>query len=108
MVNEILRLARRLVVAVVGSTVLLVGVVMIVLPGPALIVIPAGLAILGAEFVWARRLLRRLRAMSDGVVEHSGPARPLLRRLRAMVERVLKPKKTARAPAAPSGEHPPS
>lgn len=47
--------------AVVGGTVLLIGTAMIVLPGPALIVIPAGLAILATEFVWARRLLRRVR-----------------------------------------------
>lgn len=53
--------ARRIIVAVVGGTVLLVGVVMIVLPGPATIVIPAGLAILALEFAWARRWLRRIK-----------------------------------------------
>jgi tellurite resistance protein TerC len=49
------------VVAVIGTTVLLVGVAMIVLPGPAFLVIPAGLAILATEFVWARRLLQRVK-----------------------------------------------
>ena len=49
--------ARRLVVGVIGGTVVLLGVVMIVAPGPAIIVIPVGLAILATEFVWARRLL---------------------------------------------------
>lgn len=44
--------------AVTGTTVLAVGVALIVLPGPAFIVIPAGLAILATEFLWARRLLR--------------------------------------------------
>lgn len=53
--------ARRIVVAVVGITVLLLGVVMIVTPGPALVVIPVGLAILSIEFAWARHWLRRLR-----------------------------------------------
>jgi len=53
--------ARRVVVAVVGATVLLLGVVMIVTPGPALVVIPVGLAILSIEFAWARHWLRRLR-----------------------------------------------
>lgn len=53
--------ARRVVVAIIGSTVLLLGIAMIVLPGPATVVIPAGLAILGLEFVWARRFLRHLR-----------------------------------------------
>ena len=56
-----LRQARRLVVIVVGFTVLLIGVAMLVLPGPAVVVIPAGLAILAVEFVWARRLLHRMK-----------------------------------------------
>lgn len=56
-----LRHARRAIVAVVGFTVLLIGIALIVLPGPAFVVIPVGLAILAAEFAWARRLLRRVR-----------------------------------------------
>jgi tellurite resistance protein TerC len=48
------------IVIVVGGTVILVGVAMIVLPGPATVMIPVGLAILATEFVWARRLLKRL------------------------------------------------
>ncbi len=53
--------ARRIVTAVVGVTVLTIGVVMIVTPGPAFIVIPVGLAILSLEFAWARVWLKRLR-----------------------------------------------
>lgn len=53
--------ARRIVVGVVGTTVLIIGVVMIVTPGPAIIVIPVGLAILSIEFTWARFWLKRLR-----------------------------------------------
>ncbi len=53
----------RAIVAVVGFTVLLVGIAMIVLPGPAFIVIPLGLAILATEFVWAARLLKQAREM---------------------------------------------
>jgi len=56
-----LRLARKVVVAVIGATVLAIGIVLIVLPGPAFIVIPLGLAILATEFLWAGRLLRRVR-----------------------------------------------
>lgn len=48
-------------VTLVGITVLLVGVAMIVAPGPAFIVIPTGLAILSVEFAWARRWLKTLR-----------------------------------------------
>ncbi len=36
---------------------------MIVTPGPALVVIPVGLAILAVEFVWARQWLKKLREM---------------------------------------------
>lgn len=55
------RLVRRIVIAVVGFSVVLVGLVMIIAPGPAVLVIPLGLAILAAEFRWARRLLRYAR-----------------------------------------------
>lgn len=55
------RQLRRLAVLVVGGSVVGVGLAMVVLPGPAVVVIPLGLAILGAEFEWARRLLRRAR-----------------------------------------------
>ena len=49
--------AKRLVVVVIGFTILAAGVAMIVLPGPAVVVIPVGLAILASEFIWARNLL---------------------------------------------------
>jgi tellurite resistance protein TerC len=55
------KIARRIVITIVGTTILLLGVIMIVTPGPALIFIPVGLAILGLEFAWARSWLRRLR-----------------------------------------------
>lgn len=64
----LLRQARRVVVAVVGGTVLLIGVAMLVLPGPALVVIPTGLAILGLEFAWARRWLERVRQQARQAV----------------------------------------
>jgi uncharacterized protein (TIGR02611 family) len=49
--------ARRLIVAVIGFTILMAGVAMIVLPGPAIVVIPVGLAVLATEFIWAKKLL---------------------------------------------------
>ncbi len=64
------RTARRIVVAVVGATVVGIGVVMLVLPGPGLVVIPSGLAILGLEFAWARRWLRSLRRRGREIVAH--------------------------------------
>jgi len=56
-----MKLFRRICIALVGGTVLLIGIVMIVLPAPAILVIPAGLAILAIEFVWARRWLLKFR-----------------------------------------------
>lgn len=56
--EQIWRNARRIVIFVIGSTVLLIGVVMIVAPGPAFIMIPLGLSILATEFAWARWLLK--------------------------------------------------
>jgi tellurite resistance protein TerC len=60
--------ARRIVIAVVGFTVLAVGVAMIVLPGPAIVVIPVGLGILGLEFAWARHWLQKIRERGDAVL----------------------------------------
>jgi tellurite resistance protein TerC len=48
-------LLRKCLVAVLGGALLAVGVAMLFLPGPAVVVIPAALAILAVEFVWARR-----------------------------------------------------
>jgi len=75
MVRETLTLtytiARRIVVLVVGTGVLLVGLAMLVLPGPAILVIPAALGILALEFSWARRWLRGARrgviTVTDGL-----------------------------------------
>ena len=64
------RWARRIAVAVVGGTVLLVGFALIVLPGPAFVVIPVGLAILGLEFAWARVWLRKVKERSVQVVQY--------------------------------------
>jgi uncharacterized protein (TIGR02611 family) len=68
-----LRHVWRVVVFVIGMTVLLIGFAMLVLPGPAVLVIPAGLAILGLEFHWARRWLKQARALFEkGVHRVSG------------------------------------
>ena len=51
---------KKLVIAIVGTVVLLAGIALIVLPGPAFLVIPAGLAILATEFEWAERWKQRV------------------------------------------------
>lgn len=64
--------ARRLVVIVIGFTILAAGLAMIVLPGPAVVVIPVGLALLATEFIWARTLLvtvkEQVERMRKGVI----------------------------------------
>ena len=52
---------RKVAIIGVGMTILAIGVVMVVMPGPAFVVIPLGLAILGLELAWARVLLKKLR-----------------------------------------------
>ena len=53
---------KKIFVAVVGFTILIIGVLLIVLPGPATLVIPAGLAVLATEFVWAENLLKKIKS----------------------------------------------
>ncbi|MBI4766171.1 MAG: PGPGW domain-containing protein [Deltaproteobacteria bacterium] len=59
--SKSLRQVRRLVIAVIGFTVLAIGLVMVVLPGPALLVIPVALGILATEFVWAKKLINKVK-----------------------------------------------
>jgi len=61
LILESMQQAKRLVIAVTGFTILAIGIAMIVLPGPAIIVIPIGLGILATEFIWARKLLKKVK-----------------------------------------------
>lgn len=58
---------RRLSRIAAGFTLLAVGIVMLVTPFPGWLVILLGLGLLGAEFVWARRLMERIKRESDRV-----------------------------------------
>lgn len=60
---------RQIVIFILGMSVLIVGIAMIVLPGPATVVIPFGLAILATEFVWARRWLAYLKRRAQDVAD---------------------------------------
>ncbi len=62
--------ARRLVVLVLGLSVFVFGIALLVLPGPAFVVIPLGLGILSLEFAWARRWLSKLRQTANTTAEH--------------------------------------
>jgi tellurite resistance protein TerC len=71
-----LKQAKRLVIIVMGFTVLLIGIAMIILPGPAIIVIPLGLAILGTEFIWAKILLQKTKAKFHDIMNKINPNKP--------------------------------
>ena len=60
-----LKYAWRIVIFIVGMSVLLFGVALLVLPGPAFVVIPVGLAILATEYAWARRWLRAIKESAE-------------------------------------------
>jgi len=62
-----MRHLKKIVVLIVGGTILLIGIVMIFLPGPSFIVIPLGLGILAVEFAWARSLLKKARHVADNL-----------------------------------------
>jgi hypothetical protein len=66
-----LKSAKRLVVATFGFTLLLIGVAMIVLPGPAFIVIPVSLGILATEFVWAKKLMAKAKILFAEKINNS-------------------------------------
>ena len=61
------KVAKRIVICIVGGTVLLLGVVMMVTPGPGIPAILVGLGILGIEFAWARIWLKKAKAKAGEV-----------------------------------------
>jgi Putative transmembrane protein (PGPGW). len=73
---ENIKVVKRVIVSVVGATVLVIGVALLVLPGPAFIVIPVGLAILATEYAWARRWLKKARRLTTDVVSRRDRATP--------------------------------
>ena len=60
--NRLTGLATKVVVTVIGSLVLIAGLIMMVTPGPGIVGIIAGLALLATEYVWAQRLLDQAKA----------------------------------------------
>jgi uncharacterized protein (TIGR02611 family) len=60
---------RRVFLIIAGFTLLLAGGVMLVTPGPGMLVIFLGLGLLAAEFVWARRLMERIKREGGRLVD---------------------------------------
>lgn len=67
--NPLLNTAWRAGVFAVGTTVLVGGLVMMITPGPGLLGIIVGLAILATEFAWAQRALHRAKTAADRAKE---------------------------------------
>ena len=66
MIKRIVKHTKRFIVFVIGGTILLLGIIMILTPGPAIIVVPLGLAILATEFIWAKKLLHKIKEKLSG------------------------------------------
>ena len=73
---------RKIAIGLIGSAVTLVGIAMLALPGPGILVVLLGLAILAVEFAWARAVQRRVRDESARTAARTR-ARARLRRLRS-------------------------
>lgn len=71
---------RRAFRVVSGFTLLLIGVIMLVTPGPGWLTIFLGLSLLAAEFVWARRLMNRIKReggrIKDAVLRQNSQQAP--------------------------------
>lgn len=67
MISFAFRHAKRVVVGVIGVTVIGIGLAFFVLPGPGLLIVILGLAILASEFMWAKRLLDQAKGRYDKV-----------------------------------------
>ena len=56
---------KKLVIFLIGISVVLIGCILFFTPGPAIVVIPIGLAILATEFIWAKKLLKKFKEKVD-------------------------------------------
>ncbi|MGK9477275.1 PGPGW domain-containing protein [Melioribacter sp. OK-6-Me] len=52
---------KKLIISLTGGTLLMLGIIMIIIPGPAYLIIPAGLSILGTEYLWAEELNKKIK-----------------------------------------------
>lgn len=83
--HPVLSLTTKVAVAVVGTLVTVVGVVMLVTPGPAFVLIPLGLAILSTEFAFAKRWLHWARRQAEKAQQRAAALDPAVRRRRLLL-----------------------
>ena len=65
---------RKLVVFLIGISIVLIGCVLFFTPGPAIIVIPVGLAVLATEFIWAKKLLKKFKETTSSITRSAKDA----------------------------------
>ena len=63
-----LRQVKKLIILIVGVTLLLIGLALLILPGPGILIIILGLVILAVEFIWAKRLLKKAKQYAKGKI----------------------------------------
>lgn len=73
--KDLVRLLRRIAVTVVGTVILAVGVVLLVAPGPGLLVILLALIVFAAEYEWARRHLAAIRVRARSAADKAAASR---------------------------------
>ena len=65
---------RKLVIFLIGISIVLIGCVLFFTPGPAIIVIPVGLAVLATEFIWAKKLLKKFKETTASIAKSTKDA----------------------------------
>jgi hypothetical protein len=65
---------RKLVIFLIGISIVLIGCVLFFTPGPAIIVIPVGLAVLATEFIWAKKLLKKFKETTSSITKSAKDA----------------------------------
>jgi uncharacterized protein (TIGR02611 family) len=58
---------RKLAIFLIGISIVLIGCILFFTPGPAIIVIPIGLAVLATEFIWAKKLLNKFKEKTSSI-----------------------------------------
>lgn len=86
--NPLSGMITKIVVTAIGALVLLTGLVMIVTPGPGIVAIVLGLAILASEWPWAERLMHRVRDRARRAAQHARDLDPAVRRRRTILTAV--------------------
>ena len=66
-----LKYFKKLFILIVGVTILIFGLILLILPGPGILIVISGLIVLSIEFVWAKALLIKLKRHSNKLRGHT-------------------------------------